>query len=159
MTSPQWKQFEDDVQKYFKKRMEVDPIVYHRFYDTHSAGSFLPSQPADHLVQTPGHTVLVETKYSEVHNSLRSCFSSMVDDTQIAHMRIWMRAGAVGLIAFKGKVGIEVWEGGHCAYCRLNGLRLNPSHILSVGSTVDEAFDGLMLEFPGSEMKWRLFND
>lgn len=156
MGKPAWKKFEEDVQSYFEGRMENEPIVYHRFYDTHSAGSLLPSQPSDHLVKTTQHSILIETKHSEVHASLRSCFSGMVDNNQIAHMRIWMRANSIALIVFEGTKGIEVWEAGHCARCRLEGKRLDPERMLKFGSSLQDVFEPLWLTFPGTEMKWRL---
>ncbi len=156
MKKPAWKKFEEDVQGYFQKRMETDRMVYHRFYDTHSAGNLLPNQPADHLIETPCHTILLETKYSDAHPSLRACFSSMVSDTQIAHMQVWMRAQKIPLILFRGIEKLELWEGGHCVSCRHRSRRLDPAHMLKSGRTIKEIFTTVYLRFPGSDMSWRL---
>lgn len=156
MAKPAWKKFEEGVEAYFKARMEHEPIVYHRFYDTHSAGSFLPNQPGDHYIKTLTHSILLETKHSEVHASLRSCFSNMVEDSQIAHMRVWMRAGSLTLVLFKGTNGLELWDGGHCAHCRLHGRRLDSDRILSSRRTIAEVFKDAYLWFPGTEMRWKI---
>lgn len=123
--TPKWKKLEEDVAELFRQRMELEPLVYHRFYDTHSAGSLLPEQPADHLVIWRGLPILIETKYSSRFASLASCFGEMVKDGQIASARIWGRAGAYSLFLFQGTEHYELWNGDYLALCRVNGDRLH----------------------------------
>ncbi len=54
------KKLEKECQSLFK----LKGIFSHRFYDTKSAGNFLPSQPSDFLLLTP-KPVLIECKETE----------------------------------------------------------------------------------------------
>lgn len=154
MATPEWKKLEQELQKYFEDRMEVDFLIYHRFMDTHAAGDFLPAQPGDHMVVSNGKTILIETKYSARYTSLSQCFSEMVSDRQIVHHRLWARAGARTLFMFKGKdYHYELWDGAECAWCRVNNRRLS-----SIGGPIKEftslswkgamksAFDSLVIK-------------
>lgn len=140
MAIPHWKKFENDVQKYFLKRIETEPMVYHRFYDTASARGFLPAQPGDHLVIYRGLPILIETKSSEKHDSLIRCFSSHVPSEQVGSHRLWLRAGAMTLLSFKGTAGLELWPGEELVEARTNGRRLRASSIISKGDTLEDIF-------------------
>jgi len=89
-----WRKTEQQFYSICKDLGETLPLICHRFYDSRSAGSYLPNQPGDFLLVINGQAVLVEIKTSEKHSSLSSCFSSHVSKTQLAHHRLWMRAGA-----------------------------------------------------------------
>lgn len=54
------KYLENKCKEYFKKKK----IWYHRFYDTTSAGRYLPPQPADFLILHP-EPIFVECKETE----------------------------------------------------------------------------------------------
>lgn len=105
-----WKRFEEDTATYLSKQAATRPLLVHRFYDSRSAGTILPAQPADFLVIHQGIPILVELKSSEVHDSLRACFSSAVTKQQLAQHRIWRRAGARCWFLFYGAEGrYERW--------------------------------------------------
>jgi len=105
-----WKKFENDTFSYLQDQAITLPLVVHRFYDTRSAGDYLPSQPGDFMLLLGGVVILLELKSSEEHNSLRSCFSSAVPSTQIAHHRLWHRAGSQNWFLFWGADGrYERW--------------------------------------------------
>jgi hypothetical protein len=140
VSAPAWKKFENDVQKHFLERMETEPMIYHRFYDTASAQGFLPVQPGDHLVVYRGVPILIETKFSEKHESLRSCFSSHVPDEQMGSHRLWTRAGAITLLAFRGPNGHELWDGAYLADCRTHGRRLDKSERLKSDCLFEDLF-------------------
>ena len=144
---PKWKKFENEVQGLFLSRLKKEPLMYHRFYDTASAnGGFLPAQPGDHLVIWKGVPILIETKLSEKHDSLRSCFSGHVKNHQIGSHRLWLRAGAITLIVFKGATGtVEVWGGRHCVDQRTEGRPLKKGGQLKVGDTIKSALSGILV--------------
>ena len=119
MTSRKWKVFEDRTHEYLKKRAETSLLVVHRFYDTRSAGDFLPSQPGDFLVVYSGVPILLELKASDKHASLRACFSNNVSSGQLAQHRIWGRAKVATWFLFHGKGAdfpYELWPGYHLVY-------------------------------------------
>jgi len=158
MAVPEWKKFEDAVQKLFETRAETERLIYHRFYDTHSAQGFLPAQPGDHLVIWHGVPVLIETKYSSRLSSLYSCFSEMVKSHQIGSHRLWLRAGAQTMIAFKGTDGYELWDGAHCVECRSEGKRLNKDTRLKVGGSLPDLFRNVEIPCPNRYRKIYLFD-
>ena len=162
---PEWKQLEERVAEYFRLRMENEPLVYHRFYDTHAAGGFLPAQPADHLVVSRGTPILIETKYTSRFETLVSCFSEMVDDNQIANTRMWSRAGAYSLYLFEGTEGYELWDGDYCARQRTDGKRLKKEGYIKVeaflplGSKRDalaHLLAEVVVEYPGTYRKFHI---
>lgn len=119
MTSHKWKVFEDRTHEYLKKRAETAPLVVHRFYDTRSAGDFLPSQPGDFLVIYRGVPILLELKSSDKHASLRACFSNNVSSGQLAQHRIWSRAEVATWFLFQGRDAdfpYELWPGYHLVH-------------------------------------------
>jgi hypothetical protein len=70
---------------------------------------------------------MLEAKFSEVHESLRSCFAGSVKSHQLASARIWTRAQASYLVIFYSKMSglVEVWDGLYLADCRSRGERLS----------------------------------
>lgn len=146
MAIPNWKKFENKVQLHFTNRAQEERLVYHRFYDTHSANSFLPAQPGDHLVIWQGIPILIETKYTSRFASLASCFSELVEDAQIGSHRVWLRAGAQTFVAFEGTEGYELWWGAYLAECRINSRRLNKDNRIKVADNLDELFRNVTVE-------------
>lgn len=144
--TPNWKKFENKVQRHFEQRAENERLVYHRFYDTASAVGFLPAQPGDHLVIWQGTPILIETKYSKRFASLSSCFSEMVGDGQIGSHRIWLRAGAQTLFAFQGTDGYELWWGAHLAECRVAKKRLDKEGRLKQCGTLTDLLTNVVIQ-------------
>lgn len=114
------KDFEEDTRQALEYAVRKTKTAYIRLYDTHSAGSFLPAQPCDFMACHDGTTILIECKASEKHSSLadnRRVLTSNLSDNQMAHARLWTRAGGRYLILFlsveQGKV--EVWDGNRVA--------------------------------------------
>lgn len=107
------KDFEEEFRLYLKQLMERYPVASARFYDTHSAGTYLPDQPCDTIACIRGQTHLFELKSSEVHASLCAGLSKLLANHQASHLRLWARAGASTHIVFwQQKTGvIELWDG------------------------------------------------
>ena len=121
-----WQDLEAEVEKHLKEHQRLSKLAYHRFFDSKSAGSLLPAQPADFLVTYHGATLLIEAKFSGVHDSLRAAFSGAVKAHQLASARIWTRAGAGYFLLFYSAPAnsFEVWEGLYCAERRSVGKPL-----------------------------------
>lgn len=139
-----WQDLEASIQAWLKDAQRTTKLAYHRFYDTKSAGNAMPAQPADFFLVVGGAPLLIEAKYSAVHESLRSCFSNSVKGHQLASARIWSRAGARYLILFYSKMAshVEVWDGPYCATQRALG---NPLSLLerNIYPSVGEALEAL----------------
>jgi hypothetical protein len=80
------------VQAALKAFCEKNPAVWHRFYDTHSAGRFLPTQPGDFLLISRGTAHLIECKSSDTGESLDRLARRSPE--QIGKHKLWARAGA-----------------------------------------------------------------
>jgi len=142
---PGWKKLETDVADYFNARMATEPLVYHRFYDTHAANTFLPAQPGDHLIVKNGHATVIETKYSSTHISLVSCFSAVFNNSaQLTFARLWARAGAGYWVVFQGVSGYEVWSGDLLYEKKLAEKRLNRLEAIKLAPTIEQALIGLI---------------
>ena len=118
--------FQVDLEKIFKEFRTKFPMNYHRFYDTKSAGSYLPEQPGDHFVTWAGKTFLIEAKLSTVHRSLASpkALSSGMSNGQAMSQILWSRAGAHAVVIFKDHANgfVEIWPGAYVGGIR-NALR------------------------------------
>jgi hypothetical protein len=65
---------------------------FHRFYDSKSAGGYMPAQPGDFLWLLPEKpAILIEAKSTEKSASLKS----LLDSGQCGKHRLWQRAGHV----------------------------------------------------------------
>ena len=113
-------------------------VFFQRFYDTKSAGTFLPEQPADFLAAGPTGAYLVECKASFWKESLAACLSNAVSGGQAANAKLWCRSGPnqhslfLFFCADAGKV--EVWDGELVANTFIKpGARLNREHARLVG--------------------------
>lgn len=63
---------------------------FYRFYDSHSAGGYLPAQPGDFLWLLPGRPAyLLECKSTEKSAKLKT----LLDAGQCGKHRLWQRAG------------------------------------------------------------------
>lgn len=121
-----WEELEEAVRTELVRAQEIRPIAWHRLVDTKAAGNIVARQPSDFIACMGGKATLIEAKFSEAHDSLRSCFSDAVKAHQLASARIWTRAGADYIILFYSSLsGItEVWSGLYAAECRSRGKRL-----------------------------------
>lgn len=112
--------FEDRVRDVFKEMQKRNPLKMERLYDTKTAGKMVPNQEGDFKgtaikrgdeIGTPW---LIECKASEKHTTLRSCLSVMVSKKreQVAHHRLWRRAGGRALYLFYSEPGdiLEIWD-------------------------------------------------
>jgi hypothetical protein len=116
-------EFEEGFRLYLKGLMQKGPAAFHRFYDTKSAGAYMPEQPADFLACFKGRAHLFELKSSDVHNSFAACRKSidLLQEGQAANLRLWARAGAkVHLLFWQQRSGlIELWDGVAAAEARV----------------------------------------
>lgn len=145
--------FQSDLETVFKAFRAKYPMNYHRFYDTKSAGSFLPEQPGDHFVMWAGKTFLIEAKLSTVHRSLASpgALSSRMTNGQAMSQILWRRAGAYGVVIFKDHANgfVEIWPGAYVGTIR-NALRARLDelkcwrrfHVEHLAENLKELFEG-----------------
>ena len=122
-----WENLETEIRAELVSAQETRPLVWHRFVDSKAAGNVVARQPADFLACYIGKTVLIEAKFSEAHESLRSCLAGAVKPHQLASARIWTRAGAKYIVLFHSKLsGIsEVWDGLYLSECKSKGVKLS----------------------------------
>jgi hypothetical protein len=140
-----WKKFEDAVAHELKCLSAKRPLVVHRFYDTRSAGSFLPNQPGDFLVIRSGEAFLLELKSSAVHTSLRSCLSETVSPQQIGHHKMWARAGAYCWFLFLGADGnLELWSSRVCITARGEGKPLKKNEVYGTYPSIHLLLEDLL---------------
>jgi hypothetical protein len=146
-----WVALEDEVESVLKALQRLHPVAYLRLYDSKSAGNLIPAQPSDFIASHKGTSgtklLFIEAKFSEVHESLYSCFSNNVGAGQLASARIWTRAGAYYIFLFYSNVSglVEVWEGVHCAECRSSGSRLNKKYRRNY-QTIEQAVRAELLQ-------------
>ncbi len=101
-------------QEVMGEALKASPVYYLRLYDTRSAKAqtYLPKQPADHLILHKGRGVLVEDKTTEVMETAEACYTSGVfDPAQINKHRLWiMRGGAAFHTLYIHKLNrAELW--------------------------------------------------
>lgn len=118
--------FEADCVVEFKKMLRKFEFYFDRIYDTKSAKSFIPTRPGDFYIGHVGNASVLECKASAVHETLRSGFSSLVTDEQIAEMRLWERSGNLGFYIFRSELSrtIEVWDARQIFQARLESKPL-----------------------------------
>ena len=121
-----WQDLENEIDAVLKSFMRSSPIFYQRFYDSKSAGNLLPPQPSDFLAISKGRSHYIEAKFSEVHETLRSCFAHAVSGNQTASARLVTRAGAFYWFVFYSMQTqqFEVWDGLYCSERRSLGKPL-----------------------------------
>lgn len=129
-----WKSLEEAIQDELVARQRRQPLLFHRFYDTRSAGAYLPAQPADFGVLLEGRWTYLEAKYSGAAETLRSVFSNAVSDQQLASAKLAARAkGSYWFLFYSGVSRcIELWPGEYCAGQRDKGSPLEVSRRLGV---------------------------
>lgn len=106
--------FQEQVQKALDELMQKQPVYYQRLYDTSSAATFLPKQPADFLGVAWGRAWLLEAKASRKYAQFDQpgALRSLLKDHQALACRLWWRAGGVPLVVFYSDSGwLEIWEG------------------------------------------------
>ena len=134
-----WKGLEDAVSSYMKALQRAYPIFFHRFADSRAAGNLIADQPSDFLVAAKGQGMtLLEAKFSEVHDTLRSCFSGAVTANQLASARLAHRAGQRYLILFYSSCAgqFELWPGDYCAGQRSLGQPLKLDRRIITGPEI-----------------------
>lgn len=139
-----WKRLEDAILDHGRERMRHYSVFIHRFSDTRSAGNYIPEQPSDFLVLPQmGRTLFLEAKFSEAHESLRSCFAGSVKAQQLASARLVHRAGRDYRVLFFANTSqsMEIWDGLYLAECRSQGIRLDLAKRLVVGSSLEQLLD------------------
>lgn len=126
MIITKWQDLEQEVQNTLQAEQRRKPLVWYRFFDTRSAGNFMPNQPGDFFAGYKGKGWLIECKFSAVHESLKQCFSSAVETHQLASGRIWHRAEQGAIIVFYAAISgtVEVWDTKYCADRKSQGKRL-----------------------------------
>ncbi len=131
------KEFEEDFRLWLKHLTEKHGAMYHRFYDTRSAGAYLPDQPGDYLLIWRGAPHLWELKSSGAHNSLAAGLGTLMSKEQATFHKLWQRAGATTHVLFWQQVTgeVELWHGGHVATVRHEkGRRLARQDCLRYGN-------------------------
>lgn len=120
------KEFELDFQAVLKSLHQRCKANYYRFYDTHSAGAFMPKQPADYFLGFQGAMHFLELKSSLEHQTLSSGLSDLMTKDQAASLRLWYRAGACVHVLFLSQAdgAVEWWDGLLVAEARAAGKRI-----------------------------------
>lgn len=127
ITSPD--KLEDAIQAWLEDALRTTPLMWNRFYDTKSAGAYLPPQPSDFHADFNGVSTYIEAKFSRKHLSLRGCFANNVDSNQVASARLAERAGAsYWFVFYSGLSGLfEAWPGHAAVFARHEGKPLTDS--------------------------------
>lgn len=110
------KDFEGRVQAVLSDLQRTSRVYFHRLYDSHSAGAYLPSQPGDFIAVADGKACLIEVKSSLAVESLsesRKALTSLFDVEQLTKMKLWARARGSASVIFQSQEtkAIEVWDG------------------------------------------------
>lgn len=107
--------FQDRVQDALDELMREGPWLFQRLYDTGSAASFLPAQPADFIGTAMGIGYIVEAKATMKFDSFDQpgAMRGLLKDHQALACYLQARAGGLALIVFRSKAtgSIEVWDG------------------------------------------------
>jgi len=138
--------FEHELQAVFAEFREHLPSTFLRLYDTKSAGSYLPSQPGDFILNTPVDAFLIESKASAKYESLSSCLSSNVSKEQAVEHIMWRRSGHRSVFIFLStKTGLcSIWDGKYVGEHRRRGDRMKDA-------------DGILYFFDARiDFKWHL---
>jgi hypothetical protein len=125
--SKTWKWFEKRVGETLKELQSAHRMRAYRLYDSATARTFIPAQPADYFVGCGGRCFLLEVKTSEEHDSLSGNLAGLMSTHQAGELRLWERSGNPSLVVFYSKPAriVEIWGGNHVAEHRAQGVRLN----------------------------------
>ena len=151
-----WKKLEDEVESYLRSLQTHYPIFVHRLPDSRAAGNLIADQPSDFLVASKGHGMtLLEVKFSEVHDTLRSCFSGAVSAGQLASARLAHRAGQRYLILFHSSCAkrFELWPGDYCAGQRSLGQPLKLERRIVVADSLGPLLEDHVAILPARKKK------
>jgi hypothetical protein len=108
--------------------MGSDFLYRHHFKDSGAAGTDKTNQaPSDFLFSWRGNAYLVECKASGSQTSLKSCFSDMVKNHQVASLHTWLLSGGYGLVLFYSELtGLcEAWPAKAVIEARQEGKQLD----------------------------------
>lgn len=102
MTKNTGKWLEKHLQSALQEFQARRRSFFHRFPDSHAAGSWLPAQPGDYLWLLPGlPAILIEAKSTDKGAPLRS----LLDPGQCGKHRLWQRAGHISCFIYAENVG------------------------------------------------------
>ena len=85
------KLLETKIQQALVTFTQHHPGFKHRFYDTKSAGNYLPAQPGDFFLLIPNRCLLIEAKSTTVGASILKL--AWANKQQLAKHKLWHRAG------------------------------------------------------------------
>lgn len=145
------KLFEDEFHAELKILQNLARVDFMRLYDTHAAGSYLPAQHADFILQTPGLGArLVELKSSRTVSTLASDIN-LISKSQFAKMFTWERAGGRSIVLFLDQTtgAVEYWDGNSVHAAKKDSRHLgSPGKLLG---SVKEAAMYLVYSLSGDE--------
>lgn len=103
---------EAKVRKYGKELMTERPCFFHRFTDSHDAGTIMGPTPGDSMLLTLKDDYLVECKESIELSSLSEDLNRFLVPTQTAFARLWERAGGKAIYVFLDRKNemVEIWQ-------------------------------------------------
>ena len=127
---------------------KTKPFIVQRILDSKAAGNIVSKSPADFYAVYSGNFCYIEAKLSTTVESLKSGFSNLVKNHQLASARLAKRAGGSYFIVFYSAISqkFELWDGTYCAEQRAKGLRLNFENRLVVTSDMNRILNRM---FPG----------
>lgn len=121
-----------------KDYQEEKPSFWYRFYDSKSAGRFLPKQPGDFFWLLPGvAAILIEAKSTTTGAPLQK----LLEPGQCGKHRLWRRGGGLSVFVYYNEVddllmwceGKDVLEGKQAGECYLwKGRMIDIDVMLSV---------------------------
>ena len=105
---------EEFVRGAFVRMQAVEKFAYNRLYDTTSAGgsNIIPPQISDYLATFQGTSLAIEVKSSIKHTSMGKTPKRNIRSTQIAKMRLHLRAGGEALFIYVsgGTQNFEIYK-------------------------------------------------
>ena len=129
------KYLEDETRDALKELSKRSPVKIDRIDDAKSAGQFTTNKAGDFMGCAKSIPWLIECKSSDMEETLRSCLSSTVKNTQAAHHRLWHRAGGRSIFIFYSLAydNLEIWDGTLVCKHRVSGKPLPPGGALLAG--------------------------
>lgn len=113
---------QDKLYSAMKSYVSTNPGFVYRFYDTKSAGSYLPAQPGDFFLLVPGGCLLIECKSSA--SGIQLLTMAHKSKVQIAKHRLWHRAQHYSLYVYHDTRNDKVeWHLGSYVVNKMNNPR------------------------------------
>ena len=143
------KYLENKVRDALKELSKTLPVKIDRIDDAKSAGRFTTNKAGDFMGCAGGTPWLLECKSSDMEETLRSCLSGTVKDTQVAHHRLWARAGGKSVFVFHSNAydRLEIWDGPLVCKHRVSGKPLPKDGAMLTGGLnyMQEALKEILL--------------